>query len=383
MAKPHFFEEGTEEIITHPELEERLQSNRPLNIKLGVDPTTPDLHLGHAVVLRKLKEFQQEGHQTYLVIGDFTASIGDPAGVNKTRPILNEAEIRSNMQTYLDQAGKILDLERTHIVYNSEWLKTMNLGKLIGYAMQLGVNTIIEREDFKKRLEDNQSVGLHELIYPLVQAIDSVHLSADIEIGGWDQRLNFLLARELQKKLGQPSQVVVLMKALIGTDGEVKMSSSKNNYIGLSEPANQMFGKLMRLPDSLIDHYADSHQIDLSHASAHPRERKAAMAKGMVAIYHGSEAAASSEDSFNKTFRDKELTADLVEKVEVDRKTIDAVTAVTTASGVSTSEARRLIEQGGVRVNSQTITESNQLLQLEQNTILQIGKHRFFELVCK
>lgn len=383
MTEIDRFSQGTEEIITATDLSDRLESGRPLNIKLGVDPTSPDLHLGHAVVLRKLRQFQEAGHQTYLVIGDFTASIGDPAGVNKTRPVLTEAEIRDNMRSYLDQAGKILEIEKTHVVYNSEWLKTMNLSQFIGYAMQISLTTLIEREDFSNRLRENQPVGLHELIYPLVQSIDSVHLKADIEIGGWDQRLNLLLARELQRKFGQPSQVVILMKPLIGTDGELKMSNSKNNYIGLSESPNQMFGKLMRLPDSLIDAYAESHELDLSHVSSHPRERKAGMAKGIVALYHDPEAASLAEAAFNKTFRDKEVTADLVEAIEFDEKTIGVIEAVTKSSGVSASEARRLIDQGGIKVNQKAVTDPNEVIELDTKIILQVGKHRFFELIWK
>lgn len=375
---------NTQEVIGLVDLEKRMATDRPLNIKLGVDPTSAELHLGHAVVLRQLKKFQDLGHQTYLVIGDFSASIGDPAGVNKTRPVLTEAEIRSNMKNYLEQAGTILDLNRTHVVYNSEWLKTMNLGQFIGYAMQVSVSGLIDREDFAKRLSSHQAVGLHEFIYPVVMAIDSVHLKADVEIGGWDQRLNLLMGRELQKKLGQPEQVVIMMKALIGTDGHDKMSSSKGNFIGLNEPANQMFGKLMRIHDKLIDNYAESHGIDLTSAGEHPRARKALMAREIVTAYHGVEAAAAAERSFDATFRDKEITDSLVNRVAFSGTPITAIQAVTQSTGASSSEAKRLFEQNGVKINNNLVTDPQSKIELNNGRqLLQVGKHRFFELEYK
>lgn len=375
---------NTEEIITLGELERLLASDRPLNIKLGVDPTSADLHLGHAVVLRKLRLFQEAGHQTFLVIGDFTASIGDPAGVNTARPVLSDDEIRSNMRTYLEQAELILDMNRTHVVYNSEWLKTMNLGELIGYAMQVTLNQLSEREDFATRLQEGNPVGFHECLYPLVQAIDSVHLKADIELGGGDQRLNLLMARDLQKKLGQPPQVIIMMKLLVGTDGHIKMSKSKGNYIGLAEPASQMFGKLMKLPDRLIDPYAESHDINLASAGDHPRARKALMAKEMVAIYHDDEAAAAAERNFDSTFRDKQIDDSLVNKIEFDSSAVPAIQAVTRSASVSTSEAKRLFEQNGIKLNNQPVTDPQLMIDLSQGRqLLQVGKHRFFELEWK
>lgn len=375
---------NTKEVITQAELERLLASGVPLNIKLGVDPTSPDLHLGHAVVLRQLRKFQDLGHQTFLVIGDFTTSIGDPSGVNKTRPVLSEDDIRTNMRTYTEQAGKILDLNRTHIVYNSEWLKTMNLDQFIGYAMQVSISGLIEREDFANRLANHQSVGLHEFIYPVVMAIDSVHLKADVEIGGWDQRLNLLMGRELQKKLGQKEQVVITMNELIGTDGQLKMSSSKGNYIGLTEPAGQMFGKLMSIPDKLIDNYADSHDIDLAAAGDHPRARKALMAKEIVTAYHDPEAAAAAERNFDATFRDKEIDESLVGKVVFSSATIPIIQAVTQSASVSSSEAKRLFEQKGVKLNNNLVTDPQMIISLnEGRQLLQVGKHRFFELQCK
>ncbi len=375
---------NTEEIITQVELEKLLATDRPLNIKLGVDPTSPDLHLGHAVVLRKLQQFQEAGHQTYLVIGDFTASIGDPAGVNLTRPILTDDEIRANMRTYLEQAELILDMNKTHVVYNSEWLKTMNLNQLIGYAMQVTLNQLSEREDFSKRLKAGNPVGLHECLYPLVQAIDSVHLKADVELGGGDQRLNLLTARDLQKKLGQPPQVVMMMKLLIGTDGKLKMSKSKGNYIGLSEPANQMFGKLMAIPDTLIDSYAASHDILLDSAGDHPRARKALMAKEIVAIYHDQEAASAAERNFDATFRDKQVDQSLVNRVTFSNQVVPIIQAVTQSASVSSSEAKRLFEQKAIKLNNEVVINPQTSVSFAEGPqLLQVGKHRFFELHCE
>ncbi len=375
---------GTQEVLTKEDLQKMLASGKPLNVKLGVDPTSADLHLGHAVVLRKLKQFQEAGHQVYLVIGDFTASIGDPAGVNKTRPVLTESEIRHHMQTYVDQAEKILDMEKTHIVYNSEWLKTMNFSQFLQYAMQISVNQLVEREDFGNRLKENQSVGLHEFIYPVVQGIDSVFLKADIEIGGFDQLLNMLTGRDLQRKLGMQPQVVVSMKALIGTDGEVKMSKSKGNYIGITENANQMFGKLMRIPDKLIDEYADSHEIDMRAAPKDPRNRKAYMARAMVEIYNGTGDADKAMEGFDQTFKNKTVSEDLIIKVGFDDRDLTLIQAVTQSDSVSSSEARRLIEQNAIKVDEKVMENPLEKIHLGHKGVrLQVGKHRFFELHFK
>lgn len=379
---------GVKEIITQTELELLLKSDRPLNIKLGVDPTSPDLHLGHAVVLRKLKQFQELGHQTYLVIGDFTASIGDPSGTNKTRPTLTEAEIRANMDTYLHQAGAVLDLQQTHVVYNSEWLQPMTLGQFIGFASQINVSTLIEREDFAKRLKENQPLGFHELFYPVVQAVDSVRLEIDVEIGGWDQRLNLLMGRELQKKLGKNPQVVVCMKALLGLDGEKKMSKSLGNYVGLSEPAEQMYGKLMRLPDKLITDYAELAALmsaaEIEKLNDHPRHAKADVAKRIVALYHGEEAAEQAEAVFNRTFRDKNVDQSLVREIFADTESVPVIQAVTLATNSSSSEARRLVDQGAVRVDEKVVEDPQLSLNLaDKGVTLQVGKHRFFRLRYK
>lgn len=377
------------EAIESSELERLLKSDRPLNIKLGVDPTSPDLHLGHAVVLRKLKEFQDLGHQIYLVIGDFTAAIGDPAGVNKTRPVLTGVEIRSHMKTYLDQVGLILDIGKTHVVYNSEWLRSLSLTSLLGYAGGVSLNQLIEREDFALRLQNQDSVGLHELLYPLVQAIDSIHLKADVEIGGWDQRLNLLSTRTLQKKFQQAPEQLVLVKPLLGTDGSRKMSSSYHNYIGLTEPADQMFGKLMRVPDEQIHDYAElaawlrEEQIR-ELAGMHPKEAKMKLAELIVGLYHGLTEAKGAAERFDATFREGTVAPELVLPVHFASKTVNLQQAVASATGGSNSEAQRLIESGAVSVNGAKAADYRATVTLGDGPVsLQVGPRRFFSLEYK
>lgn len=388
MATTTITDWGVKELITSEELETLLKIGHPLKVKLGVDPTSPDLHLGHGVVLRKLRQFQELDHQTFLVIGDFTASIGDPSGANKTRPVLSQDEIKHNMETYLHQAGHILDLQKTQVVYNSEWLQPMTLGQFIGFAMQISVNTLIERDDFRDRLKDKQSLGFHELFYPLSQAIDSVHLEIDVEIGGWDQRLNMLMGRELQKKLGKNPQAVVAMKPLVGLDGTRKMSKSYGNYVGLNTPADQMFGQLMSIPDKLINSYAElaalMSDVEIKKLDAHPREAKATVAKKIVELYHNADEAKNAEAAFNRTFRDKKVDSALTNEITVTEKELGLTHAVILATNVSSSEARRLIDQGGVKVDQKTITDSRATIDLTKGDVqLQTGKHRFFLLRYK
>lgn len=378
--------DGVKEIIDPTSIEKKLQSNQPLNIKLGVDPTSSDLHLGHAVVLRKMRQFQQLGHQVYLVIGDFTASIGDPAGVNVTRPVLSDQEIRQNMASYLEQAGLILDIEKTHVVYNSEWLKPMSLTDFSRYAMYITLATLTEREDFARRLKEHQPLALHELFYPVVQAIDSVQLKADIEIGGWDQRLNLLMGRELQKKLQQNPQDIILMKPLLGLDGERKMSSSYHNYIGLTEKPNQMFGKIMSLPDSQIAPYAElaaeMNESELKELNQlHPLTAKEKVAEGVVGLYHGVEAAKKAQADFDQTFRRKQVAEEVIESVTLNRSQLTLAQLVSELTGQSTAASIRLIEQGGVRVDGKSMNNPRQEIQIiEDSQLIQIGKRRFYRV---
>lgn len=376
------FEVGVAEVIEEESLRSRLKDDK-LTIKLGVDPTSGDLHLGHAVVLRKLAEFQQLGHKTILVIGDFTASIGDPAGVNVTRPVLTHQQIEENMKTYMEQASLIIDPKKTEIVYNSSWLAKMNLGNFLGYAQKVTLNNLIEREDFAKRLKSGQMVSLHELLYPLSQAIDSVHLKADVELGGYDQRLNLLLGRELQKKLGQKPQELVMMKLLIGTDGVKKMSSSLGNYIALTDSADEMFGKIMRIADESINDFAElgawmgSNEVkDLSKIE-NPRDQKALVAKRIVQLFYGHQAAEISSNSFDETFRDKKVSEHLAQELKFNLGSIGLLQLVKDGAECSASEAMRLIRQGAVSIEGQKKSDPNEKIDLSKESMLKIGKHTF------
>lgn len=379
--------QGVQEVIEPKVFADTIEDGHPLVVKLGVDPTSKDLHLGHAVVLRKLKQFADLGHQTVLVIGDFTAGIGDPAGVKTSRPVLSREQIRENMATYLEQAGKILDLERTKVSYNSEWLDQMKLADLLAFANRIGVSTIIERDDFKARLEANEFIGLHELLYPLVQAIDSFHLKADIEIGGWDQRLNLLMGRELQKKCDQAPQQVVLMKPLVGLDGERKMSSSYGNYIGLTETADQMFGKIMSIRDEQTAQWAElagwmSGEAVEQLKDKHPKDAKIQVAQAVVSLYYGSYEATKTSERFTQTFGNKEVNTRLAESVSTldNNREVTVVELIAKQMQISKSEATRLIQQGAVRLMGHAVTDPNMTPAKYKEQVLQVGKHRFFRL---
>lgn len=375
------------ELINESSLTRRLNGGKKLIVKLGVDPTSKDLHLGHAIVLRKLRQFQDLGHQAVLVIGDFTARIGDPAGVNKTRPVLSEDEIKDNMKTYLAQAGMILEIKKARVVYNSSWLAKMSLSDLLGYAQQISLNTLIEREDFATRLKAAQSVGLHELLYPLTQAIDSAQLKADVELGGWDQRLNLLLGRELQKKLGQTPQELVLLKPLLGLDGAKKMSSSLGNFIGLTYTSDEMFGKVMSIPDSLIVHYGELAALMGAEAAVKtafkgllPRDQKALVASKIVELYHGLPAAKKAVQNFNQTFRDKKVADHLASELLFSQKSISLIHAVAEAAQSSNTQAGRLIDQGAIKLNGTKMSDPNFDIGLTGEQMLQVGKHSWHKL---
>jgi len=384
-ADSAIFSYGVVEIIDATNLRARLDRGEKLIVKLGVDPTTADLHLGHAVVLRKLRQFQEAGCQAVLVIGDFTSKIGDPSGRNTTRPVLTDEEVKQNMVTYIEQAALILDKKTTKIVFNSSWLDKLAFPKLIKMAMSLSLNSILDREDFAARLKAGVPLGVHELLYPISQAIDSVELKADVELGGWDQRLNLLLGRELQKKMGQSPQDIVLMNPLIGTDGERKMSKSYGNYIGLIESSDQMFGKLMSVPDKLTDQYAELAALltkeEIAALPHHPRDRKAAVATKIVALYHGLDAAKQAASQFQQTFSDKKGVGDLADAIAVEGDEITLLEAVKLTAGVSASEAQRLISQNGIRLNGEVVTDQGQKIRVNgAPQQLQVGKHRFYEL---
>lgn len=381
-------ERAIHDVIPKDELVKQLTSGKKLRLKFGVDLTRPDLHLGHAVVLRKLREFQDLGHIIVFVIGDYTTKIGDPSGKSKTRPMLDDAEIAANVKTYLDQVGLILDVKKIEIRYNSEWLGKLDFSDLIKLASNISVAQLIERDDFSKRLTDGSEIALHEFMYPLMVAYDSVALEADVEFGGTDQLFNLLAGRNLQKKLGQKPQSVITAPLLVGLDGVQKMSKSLDNYVGLTDKPSDMFGKLMSIPDNLIGPYFElctdvpDEQIKAVVANiaqgANPRDTKASLAREIVRIYHGEEAAEAAEQAFNDQFRDKKAPTDIPEhKAKKGAELADVL--VDSGLVSSRSEYRRLIMQAGVKRNNQTITPEDEVVLADGDTI-QVGKRRFIKL---
>jgi len=375
------------EIIESASLTRRLKENKNLIVKLGIDPTSRELHLGHAVVLRKLRQFQDLGHKAVLVIGDFTGLIGDPSGVNVTRPALTKEQVKDNMSTYMEQAGQIVDLKKVEIVYNSKWLSKINLANFIDIASKVSLNGLVEREDFAKRLDSGKQVALHELIYAVAMAIDSVELKSDVELGGWDQRLNLLLGRELQKKFGQIPQDLVIMRPLIGLDGVRKMSSSLGNYIGLTDSSDQMFGKVMSIPDSMIVHYGElaalmgtEAEVETKLKNIHPREQKALVASRIVEIYHGVFEAKKALQNFNQTFRDKKVADHMASELLFSQESVLLLHAVAEASQCSNTHAGRLIEQGAVKLNGVKMMDPNFEIMLTGELMMHIGKHAFRKL---
>lgn len=384
----------TAKIITEEELNEKLLENRPLVVKLGIDPTASDIHLGFAIVLRKLKDFQNLGHKTILVIGDFTAKIGDPTLKNTTRPILTDKEIKENMKSYLNQIFKILDKNKTEIRYNSEWLAKLSFKNLIEIFSKITIQKIIEREDFQKRIKNNNPVFLHEIIYPLIQAYDSLYLNADIELGGIDQELNCLMGRELQVKFNKKPQVVILMPLLIGIDGKNKMSKSLKNYIGINEDPDEIFGKVMSIPDNLLKQWLElttelgNNKIQ-NILSGHPFEAKKRLAYEIIKIYYDEKRAKLAQDKFEKTFQKKDyqfLAKEII--ISHQLKNLPLVEILFKLNLVkSKSEARRLIEQGGIEINYKKIlpqeSVNNLIVNFKNGDLLRIGKKNFFKIKIK
>lgn len=384
-----FFEKGVAEIIDEKSLEQKLKSKKKLRIKLGVDPTRPDIHLGHAVALRILKKLQDAGHTIIFLIGDYTTKIGDPSGRNTTRPVLDEAEIKKNAKTYFDQVGIILDLKKTEIRYNSEWFSKMNFNDILQIAGKFTVAQIIERDDFHKRLKGGQDVGLHEMLYPLMQAYDSVVLKADVEFGGTDQRFNILAGRDLQKKMGQAPQDIVMMDILIGLDGKEKMSKSLDNYIGITESPKTMFGKTMSIPDSLIESYFElctdettdkiKKHMDNIEAGKNPRDVKAELAEKIVEIYHGKKKAEEAKEEFFKVFSKKELPSE-IPTVKLSGSFELPLFLIELGATTSNSEARRLISQGAVKIDGTKVTDSKSQIATHKDMIVQVGKQKYYKI---
>lgn len=398
---------GVDEIIGLEDLKSKLVrfaiTGKPLTIKLGLDPTAPDIHLGHTVVLRKIKQFQDLGHKAVIIIGDFTGMIGDPTGKSKTRRQLSKDEVMSNALTYQKQIYKILDSSKTELRYNSEWLSRLDFAAVMQLASKYTVARMLEREDFKKRFKDHESIGIHEFFYPLMQGYDSVELHADVEIGGTEQRFNILMGRTLQRDYGQESQAAIFMPILEGLDGVEKMSKSLGNYIGINEAPEQIFGKVMSILDSLIDRYfeltTDIHPDnirtiaeDLRLEKVNPRDIKIQLAVELTRLYHGEDAANKALENFNRVFQKRENPDSIPEyniSELIDEKArVDVIKVLVTAGlASSNSEARRLISQGGVKVNGTKINEQiknngtlDYITPLGNNDIIQVGKLKFLKI---
>lgn len=387
---------GIVDIIPEDELirklERAIKENKPLKIKLGCDPSRPDLHIGHSVVLRKLRQFQDIGHEAILVIGDFTGMIGDPTGKNKTRPSLSLEETRHNGKSYFDQASKILDPAKTRIVYNSEWLAPMTFADVVKMASMYTVARMLERDDFQNRYRNNEPISVHEFLYPLAQAMDSVALASDVELGGTDQRFNLLVGRDLQKEYGQEPQVIITMPLLEGTDGVQKMSKSLNNYVGIDDTPKEMFGRIMSIPDSLIYKYfelttsisileLESIKKDLENKSVNPSLLKRKLAMEIIALYHDKFSAEKAEEEFDLIFKKKDIPEDIpIFNVSVNE--IPIVKLLTETKLVdSGNAARRQIQQGAVSLNGQKIMDDKLNVKLDGDLILKVGKRKFLKIV--
>lgn len=392
-----YLRKGTTEIIREEDLRAKLERSQktgtPLRVKFGADPTAPDIHLGHTVVIRKLRQFQQLGHTVIFLIGDFTGMIGDPSGKSVTRPQLSREEILQNAETYKTQIFKLLDREKTVIDFNSRWMSALGAEGFIRLAAHTTVKQILERDDFTKRLNENRPIALHELLYPLTQAYDSVALEADVELGGTDQKFNLLMGRNLQREYGQEAQAVVITPLLEGTDGVQKMSKSLGNYIGINESPPEMFGKVMSISDDLMWRYYElltevsTEEIEArkqrcASGTLNPRDAKVELAKRIITDFHSAEEANHAEENFVRTFQRKE-TPDEIEERTLAAGTYKLVRLVVeTQLAASVAEARRLIEQGGVRVAGERATDANAEidLQISQTVLLQVGKRRFLNL---
>jgi tyrosyl-tRNA synthetase len=385
---------GTSEIIPEEDLVKKLErsitTQRPLNIKLGCDPSRPDLHLGHSVVLRKLRQFQDLGHIAILIIGDFTGMIGDPSGKSKTRPSLTLEETHRNGQSYFEQAEKILSPERVSMQYNSDWLSKMSFADVIRLASKYTVARMLERDDFTIRYKAGEPISVHEFLYPLAQAMDSVAIHSDVELGGTDQKFNLLVGRDIQREYGQEPQVILTMPILVGTDGVDKMSKSLDNYIGVSDSAKDIFGKTLSIPDPLIYQYFElltdvpqqelaSIKSSLEDVHTNPRDIKRQLARTLVRMYHSQASADDAEKEFDKIFIQKSIPDTMDEYKRIG--SLNIITLLTEAKlAASKGEARRLIEQGGVSIDEERITDPTMSVPDKEEFILKVGKRRFLKV---
>lgn len=380
--------QGIEEIIGEDDLVQKLKDNKTLTIKVGFDPTAPDLHLGHTVLLRKMRQLQDLGHKVIFLIGDFTGKIGDPTGKNKTRPPLTDKEIEENAKTYQDQVFKVLDKDKTVVDFNSRWGDKMSGADMIKLAAQSTVARMIERDDFSKRFKNNQPISIHEFLYPLMQGYDSVELEADMELGGTDQKFNLLVGRDLQKSAGSKPQTIMTLPLLEGLDGVKKMSKSEDNYIGITESADQIFGKTMSIPDDVMFKWFDllsfrspeeisslKKEID---NGANPRDAKIMLALELAERFTNNAEAVQAQENFSKKFAKNELPSNIEEKAhKIDQ--MPALPNLLKDLGMvsSTSDALRLIQQGAVKINQQKVEDKDTILDLNEKTLLQVGKKKY------
>ena len=382
---------GVDEILPENDLVEKIEksilSKTPLNIKCGCDPSRPDLHIGHSVVLRKLRDFQDLGHKANLLIGNFTAMIGDPTGRNKTRPQLTVKEATENAKSYVNQASFILNLKTLNILYNGDWLSKMNFADIINLASKYTVARMLERDDFTKRYSSGIPISLHEFLYPLAQGYDSVHMKADIELGGTDQKFNLLVGRALQKESGLDSQIIITTPLIEGTDGREKMSKSYNNYIAFTDSPSEMYGKTLSIPDKLITKYfnfctdIDSNKIeeDLKNHLVNPRDMKRLLARELIAIYHNSELAIKAEKEFDNLFIKKDIPDNITEiKIDLKMRLIEIMVLNNMVS--SNGEAKRMIKQGAVKIDDQKIIDIHTEISPTNNVIIKVGKRKFLKI---
>lgn len=380
---------GADEVIALDELKEKLKEGKPLTVKLGLDPSAPDIHIGHAVVLRKIKQLQDLGHKAVIIIGDFTGMIGDPSGKSKTRKPLTKEQVLENAKTYEKQIFKILDREKTDLRFNSEWLDKLNFRDVIELSSKYTVARMLERDDFENRMNKHLPIGIHEFFYPLMQGFDSVAIKADIELGGTDQKFNVLMGRTIQKEYNLRQQNALFMPILEGIDGVEKMSKSLGNYIGISEDANVMYEKVMKVPDSLIIKYfnlatdlhpdvVDEIEKSLKDGSVNPRDIKMRLAREIVALYHDEAEVQSAEEAFKNIFQ-KNLIPENLKEVSISENSSLISAMVSSNFAPSNSEAKRLVKQGGVKVNGEKVSDIN--FELSSDDVVQIGKAKFFKAV--
>ncbi len=383
------FRQNTVDLLPEEALRAKLQEGRPLRIKYGADPSRPDLHLGHYVCLKKLRDLQDLGHEILFIVGDFTARIGDPSGRSQTRPRLSEEEVMENARTYFDQVFKVLDPERTRVLYNSQWLGELRASDIVELAAQYTVARMLERDDFHNRYREGVPIYIHEFLYPLFQGYDSYEIAADVEVGGTDQTFNFLVAREIQKAFGQEPQVILTLPLLVGTDGKLKMSKSYDNSINFYDPPFEMYGKVMSLPDHVMETY---YQLVLyeedealerirSQIARDPRNAKAELARRIVALFHGEQAAREAEEEFLRVFRHREAPDD-VPTFQLPADGLPILDLLSRSGLVqSRSEARRLIRQGAVRLGEEKLQDEYARIRVSEPTLLRVGKRKFLRLL--